>query len=269
MFLSEPGRTRYDINFEILGFPVRVHPAFFIMPLVLGGGFLRNPAINPGIMLIVLVAVFFVSILVHELGHALAFRYYGQSSRIVLYWMGGLAIPDGYGAWGGGRRNEASQSVPQIIIALAGPVFGFLLAALLIGIVLAMGGSVKFEFDGILPTVFSFLPEDYLRTNSGFALAIFFRLGIWVNIFLNILNLAPVFPLDGGQIARQIFLLNDPANGLRFSFYLSIAAAILIAVIAFQDGDRFIGFFFGIMAWSNYMTLQQFGGGGYGGGRPW
>ena len=131
MLLNEPGRTSYDINFNLMGFPVRVHPAFFIMPLILGGGFLRNSPINAGVMLIVLVAVFFVSILVHELGHALAFRYYGQGSRIVLYWMGGLAIPENYGRVG--NRNDASRSIPRIIISAAGPIFGFLLAALLIG----------------------------------------------------------------------------------------------------------------------------------------
>ena len=244
---------------------MRVHPAFFIMPLVLGGSFLRGSEINAGLMLIVLIAVFFISILVHELGHALAFRYFGQSSRIVLYWMGGLAIPDGYGSWG---RNDASRPIPQIIIAAAGPVFGFLLAALLIGIVLAMGGSIKVNMVGIFPMVFSYLPPDYVDTNSGYALAIFFRLAIWINIFLNILNLAPVFPLDGGQIARQIFMINDPGNGVRYSIFLSIAAGAIIALMGFQGGDEFIGIFFAIMAWSNYMTLQQFGG-GYGGGRPW
>ena len=96
----------------------------------------------------------------------------------------------------------------------------------------------------------------------------FLRLAIWVNIFLNILNLAPVYPLDGGQIARQLFLVSDPWNGLKYSVILSIVVSALIALISFMKGDQFIGVFFGFMAWSNYTTLQQMGGGGYG-GRPW
>ena len=40
------------------------------------------------------ISVMFVSILVHELGHSLVMRYFGQSSHIVLYMLGGLAIPD-------------------------------------------------------------------------------------------------------------------------------------------------------------------------------
>ena len=181
--------------------------------------------------------------------------------------MGGLAIPDGHFSWG--NRNDSSRAMPQIIIAAAGPAFGFLLAALLMGIVLAMGGIVQFNFEEMMPRVYSQLPPEYTDTDSGFALNLFFRLGIWVNIFLNILNLAPVYPLDGGQIARQVFLVNDPENGVRYSIILSIAAGAIIAFMGFQEGgDRFIGFFFAIMAWSNYMSLQQMGG-GYGGGRPW
>ena len=99
MFLSEPGRTSYDLEFSCFGFPVRVHPAFFIMPLLLGRG-LITPEVNTGVGLVLVTAIFFVSILVHELGHALAFRYYGLPSRIVLYWMGGLAIPDSGNVWG-------------------------------------------------------------------------------------------------------------------------------------------------------------------------
>ncbi len=51
---------------------------------------------NPGqgILLLMWIAAVFVSILIHELGHALAMRRYGISSYIVLYHFGGLAIPD-------------------------------------------------------------------------------------------------------------------------------------------------------------------------------
>ena len=269
MFLSEPSTTSYDINFSLVGFHVRVHPAFFIMPLILGGSALRNPEMNAGLTLLVLVAIFFVSILVHELGHALAFRYFGQPSRIVLYWMGGLAIPDSGGGPWMPKSNVSLSPQQQVIISLAGPIAGFLLAAFLIGMVIAMGGVVRFESDGFIPMIRSYLPPNYYESSAGMALVTMFWLGIWVNIFLNILNLAPVYPLDGGQVARQLFLVNDPWNGLKYSVFLSIAVAAIIAVLSISSGDRFIGFFFGFMAWSNYMTMQQMGGGGYGGRRPW
>ncbi len=267
MFLSEPPATPYDLSFSLLGFPVRVHPAFFVMPLILGGSVLQSSPINTGLTLLVLIAIFFISILVHELGHAFAFRYFGQPSRVVLYWMGGLAIPDSVG----GRWMPAKNSLnphQQIIVSLAGPLFGFLLAALLIGLVLAIGGSVTFQMDGLMPQFIPYLPESLAGGASGQALQLFLWLSIWVNVFLNILNLAPVYPLDGGQVARQLFILNDPWNGLNYSIMLSIAVGAVIAVFSLMGGDQFIGIFFGFMAWSNWTTLQQMGGGGYG-GKPW
>ena len=265
MFLSEPSQTSYDINFTIFGFDVRVHPAFFIMPLILGAGLLQGE--NAGATFLTLIIVFFLSILVHELGHAFAFRYYGQPARIVLYWMGGLAIPDSGGGPWGVRSTVSLNPHQQIVVSAAGPIFGFALAAVLIAVVYAVGGTVRLDRDGILPM---FLPVFGPEVND--AVRIFFFVGIWANIFFNILNLAPVFPLDGGQIARQIFVLNDGFNGVRNSMILSVAAGGLIALLSFSNGDRFMGFFFGFMAWSNYMTMQQMGGGfggGWGGRRPW
>ncbi len=270
MLLSEPARTQYDINFSIFGFPVRVHPAFFVMPLFLGAGFLSDPRMNAGVTLIVLIVVFFLSILVHELGHALAFRYFGQHSRVVLYWMGGLAIPDsGLGGSWGPRSNVSLTPNQQIIVSLAGPFAGFLLAALLIGTVLAAGGTVEFSWPGLIPYVIPSLKNSFLEGSHAMWLFIF--LAIWANIFINIMNLAPVYPLDGGQVARQLFIQSDSWNGVRYSIILSIVVAVLIALVSLTRGDQFLGVFFGVMAWSNYMAFQQMGGGFGGGfgGRPW
>ena len=241
------------------------------MPLLLGAGFLRNPDFVPGVALLVLALVFFISILVHELGHAFAFRYYGIHSRIVLYWMGGLAIPDAGGPWS--RPTSNLNPHQQIVVSLAGPIFGFLLAGLLIGLVFAFKGTVFFAFNGLIPDFIPILPEGFVPEAIEAPFDLFLRVGIFANVFFNVLNLAPVYPLDGGQVARQLFVINDAWNGVRYSVMLSILAGGLIAFFSLMGGDQFIGFFFGFMAWSNYMTLQQMGGGGYGGGygggRPW
>ena len=80
MLLAEPGKSHYDFSFNIFGFPVRVHPGFFILPVVFGASG-AGQAENPGAMILIYIIVLFVSILVHELGHAIAFRYY----RCLLY----------------------------------------------------------------------------------------------------------------------------------------------------------------------------------------
>lgn len=259
MFLSEPGKTDYDINFTLFGFPIRTHPAFFILPVLLGRNLLASfPEINTGVGWLLCIAVFWVSILIHELGHAVAYNYFKLPCRIVLYWMGGLAIADS-GLWGRQGGKQSLTPNQQIVVSLAGPIFGFLLAIALTALVFVLGGSVSFFRWGIIPI--PYLPDmsgTILEGKSIFLMIIWS--GIVLNIFLNMLNLVPIFPLDGGQATRQFMIKMDSYNGLRNSIILSIAAAILIAVIGFKNGDQFLGFFFAFMAWSNFQMLQQSSG---------
>lgn len=256
MFLSEPGKTQYDLTFPFFGFPVRVHPAFFIMPLLLGRGLVGD--LNMGIGLVVITVVFFVSILIHELGHAVAFRYYGIPSRIVLYWMGGLAIPERSGGSWGGNKSGSLNSNQQIVVSLAGPIFGFLLAAALIVFVYAIGGSIIVNRLNYIPLPQPDLAGTFLE--GGKPAFVLIWSGIIINIILNLFNLVPIYPLDGGQVARQVMIQMDPQDGARNSIYLSIAAAVLIALFAFSLKASFMAVFFGFMAWSNYQTLQRYMG---------
>ena len=88
MLLGEPAPTQADLHFRLFGFPVRVHPFFWVVSLLLGMGG-RDRPIRSNVL--IWVAVVFVSILVHELGHAFMQRYYGGHPWITLYGFGGLA----------------------------------------------------------------------------------------------------------------------------------------------------------------------------------
>ena len=261
MFLSAPGKTPYDLTFNLLGFPVRVHPAFFILPVLFGQGFF-NDQLNAGFVVLIIAAVFFLSVLIHELGHTLAFRYFGIDSHIVLYWMGGLAIPGGgMGAWNGGRTKSLNPN-EQIVVSLAGPVAGLLLGGFFVLLAFAITGSVRFVWFGPIP-MFTYTSAGILESVP---LDLFVRASIIINIVLNLFNLLPVYPLDGGQIARQLFVKADSYTGARNSMILSMAVAVFIALISLNQKDTFMAMFFGFMAWSNYQTLAQGGGGGR---RPW
>jgi len=261
VFLSEPGKTPYDLNFNILGFDCRVHPAFFVLPVLFGAN-IGGGDMNAGVGILVMALVFFVSILVHELGHTLAFRYYGIHSRVVLYWMGGLAIPDS-GGWM--RQSNAKSLKPeqQIVVSGAGPAAGLLLAALATLLMVGLGYRVSLPLDGPIPFPHFSKTEHSMLSNLP-VLETMLLMFVVVNIFLNLLNLLPVFPLDGGQIARQIFVKVDPWGGVRNSVILSLVVAVFIALYAFKV-DRFMGFFFGFMAWSNFQMLQNSGNNR----RPW
>ena len=78
------------LQFSILGIPVRVEPWFWITMAFIGGGL---HATNSTDILLVLVFVFagFLSIMIHELGHALTIRRYGLPAAITLQAFGGYA----------------------------------------------------------------------------------------------------------------------------------------------------------------------------------
>ncbi len=250
MFAAEPPSTDYDLRFHIAGFPVRVHPLFWLMGVILGA---RS---GSGIQLVIWILVIFVSILVHELGHALMMRRFGQSARIVLYMMGGLAIPES-SAWGGVPSRSRSPS-EQILISIAGPAAGFLLAAFVVGLIFASGGSFQLDFSRSLFAPWNFiLPEN--ANDHWYDLV---HCMLWVNVFWGIVNLLPVYPLDGGQIAREVLVSHDPYDGMARSLWLSVIVGGALAVIGMvMLHSIFMALLFGSLAFSSYQILQQYGGG--------
>jgi membrane-associated protease RseP (regulator of RpoE activity) len=220
-----------------------------------------------GPLILIWMAVMFVSILVHELGHAVTMRFFGTPARIVLYHFGGLATPDtsSYGSSYGldyGQRMSTRRN--SIIILAAGPGAGFLLALFTVAVVYLSGAKVVFDAAYGFPwwnvegvhNLYAFFLVEYL---------------LWINIFWGLMNLLPVYPLDGGQISREILSGRDPYDGVRKSLWVSVitgAAAAVASLLYFKGDGLMTVFLFGSLAYSSYAALQQFTG-GYGGGRPW
>lgn len=245
MFLIEPPPTRYDLHFTFFGVPVRIHPWFWLMSLVLG----VRPGAPPKYVLIWVVATF-LSILIHEFGHAVAIRYYGWRPRIILYSFGGLA------AYEPTYRNRWAQ----IVIAFAGPLAGFLLAAAILAAIQMSGNQVTFHRNFFDPVDFKSFASENLNVLIDDML--------FLNIFWGLINLLPIYPLDGGKIAQETLTHLNPGDGLRQSLLVSIFTSIGIGVVLFaRSRDLFALFFFGSLAYANYQMLQQFRG-GYG-GRGW
>jgi membrane-associated protease RseP (regulator of RpoE activity) len=259
------------LNFHLGSIPVRVHPLFWLAALILGArGFDNNPDAGP--MLLIWVGVIFVSIMVHELGHAITMRYFGQGARIVMYMLGGLAIPDSSGwGWTGGRPAKQTPQ-RQILISFAGPAAGFLLAGLVLLSLFALGGACTLDlanYPGMpgypLLGVWIVFPPELTKLSRVLLIDL-----LWVNIFWGLLNLCPVYPLDGGQIARELFTLRDPWHGITRSLWLSVFTGVGLAILGLVVWQSLLMILlFGSLAVSSYMALQQFGGGGGFGGRPW
>src|SRR5262249_21254431 len=150
VLLTEPPRTPYDLRFHLFGIPVRVHPLFWLVALVLGMGGKAEPA-----DMIMWVGVVFVSIVVHEMGHALAARAHGWEPWITLYGMGGLAS----------YQPTYYSPRSRILITLAGPMAGFVFAGGIIGAIAASRHAIRFEWMPGWPLPVIWEPFESSRTN--------------------------------------------------------------------------------------------------------
>ena len=206
------------IQFSILGIPVRVEPWFWITMAFIGGGL---HAANSTDILLVLVFVFagFLSIMIHELGHALTIRKYGLPAAITLQAFGGYAsFPAG--------KLDRKQS---FFVTAAGPVLQFVFGVLLI--VLAPSISIP---EGSL-----FLP--------------FLRDLIWVSIAWSILNCLPVYPMDGGQMMAAIL---GPKKQHNVHLISSIVAVIIGIAGYLYLGTILLPIFMALFAWQNWQSYQ-------------
>src|SRR5262245_45959298 len=152
---------------KIFGIPVKLYPSFLFICAVLAYSRLSQP-----IFLVEWLIVIFVSIIVHELGHALVVRSFGLSPQIMLYSMGGLT------SW---REEKGISHAKRIAISLAGPFAGFLF------------GGIVFLSEFALPDLFAdrFGAQTYIDLMR-------------VNLVWGIFNLFPILPLDGGNVAYCI-----------------------------------------------------------------
>jgi len=240
LLLDEPPPSQGDLRFSLLGVPVRVSPLFWIVSVMLGlgatGGQVTAIAIWTGAA--------FVSILVHEMGHALAAKSYGWPPSVMLHGLGGLTM----------YRPTYHDARSRIAITLAGPMAGFALAALTILALQASGHDVTLTWSR-----YSLVDFDRLPYRAANILVVFL---LYINIFWGLINLLPVLPLDGGQIARELIGLVTHDGGVRQALWLSIAMAVVVGVFAWLYVDTYLGLLFGYLAYQNYATLSTFGSSG-------
>ncbi len=169
------------------------------------------------------VVVVFLSVLVHELGHAFAARGFGFQPAILLYSMGGLTSWTQTRPLGEGR---------QILISGAGPAAGFLLGGIAIG---------------LIPQI----PDD-----SSVFLQVALRDLIWVNIGWGLLNLLPILPLDGGQIMNSaVRMISGGKPGL-LPLRISLVACVAICVLALYVQMIWGAILAAWLAFNNFRALR-------------
>lgn len=252
------GETEFDVRFSIFGIPVRVHPIFWLSSVWLVWGGADG---EPRKVIIGLVAIF-VSVLVHELGHAFLSRHYGYPSEIVLYILGGYATATRFSTW------------KNVKVSAAGPAAGLALFGLTYAVL----------------RIFMVQSPDSLVENTDLTFAI--NMMLFANLTVSFMNLVPVTPLDGGRIVeslmnryggrmaaqrtlqigiiaagvvvvRGIYCINNPESSLfplpeaMFPPFLAGGSSYRWLVGSLQPEPRFITLFFGILCASQVATYNE------------
>jgi Zn-dependent protease len=206
------------LRFRLLGFPVTIAPAFFLVAGLIG----FTGQLDVG-LLAVWIGVIGVSILVHELGHAVAARGIGARPAIVIHGFGGYTTytpPRPLSRW------------EQVRISLAGPFAGALLGAV-VWAVWTVGAP---DARDLARAVFVF--------------------GVWANLGWGLVNLLPVLPLDGGMVMEAV-LPGDEERRRRIALATSIPVSGLLAVGLGWLGLPFAAVLFAFFAYSSWQELRQ------------
>jgi len=207
------------IKLNIFGFPVEIHWPFWIIAALLSGA---ADARGPDAITYMLLgmAVIFVSILVHELGHAFAMKHFGERhAEITLHGFGGYV-----------RGTNFRTRTEQIIISAAGPAAGAMLGLL------------------------AWLLWGPWLAESKWLVVVVYKLMV-INFVWTIFNLLPVYPMDGGQISMAV--LSKKQGGERTALIISMIVAGALAIWQLSSGSLFNGLLLGSFAFNNYRMLNN------------
>ena len=220
------------LRFRLGRIPVEVHFSHFAIAGFLAWSYLPGSRDlgdpRTAVLLVAGMAVVFVSLLVHELGHALVSLAFGYQPTVQLAWFGGLTRPN------------ATTPIPwgrDLLLTAAGPLFGFLLA-------IAAGFALHHFGAG-------------LSTPILYALALASLVNLWWSLF----NLAPVGPLDGGRISQIVFTRLFGRVGFLISQGLGVAVGLGLAYWAIRalgvDDGMWLALFLGLFAAQSAGALFQ------------
>ncbi len=197
--------------------PVKVTWPFFLVAALIG--FLNSMSLIGTLFWIV---VIFVSVLLHEYGHALMSKAFGQKPRIELVAFGGLTYPEG----------KKIRGYQEFFVVLAGPLAS--LALCFLGFWIFSLPAVRTSPYAVYPFLFGF-----------------------VNGFWTVLNMLPILPLDGGQLMRVICQGIFGFKGYKIAAVVSIIFAILLVVGFFLIGQLFLGIIFMFLLFQGVEIFKQ------------
>jgi Zn-dependent protease len=201
-------------SFRLGPFPVSVYPLFFLGAAMLGNG------LGFGWEMLVWIGVVFVSIVAHELGHAVVARLFGGKPEIRVEMLGGVTYP---------QFQKPPTPLRQFVLSLAGPAAGLAL------------GAAAYGLTQVMPPA----------QGSPSALAMSFFM--YTSVVWAVFNLLPILPLDGGQMMLAVL------EGVRRKPSVTLASWISVVVTLLAAGAyiRFRGVSTWTLLWFGYFAFQN------------
>jgi Zn-dependent protease len=212
------------LTFRVGPFPVSISVSFLVGAVLLGLGW----GVQFDWRMLAWIFVVFVSVLAHELGHAVVGRAFGGHPEIRLEMFGGVTFPQFSRRPGPGR---------QFLLSVAGPVAGLLLGAGAYALLRALPPN-------------SGSPSDW--TMSQF---------IAVSVIWAVFNLLPILPLDGGQMMLAVIEGARRRPSVVLASWISFAVSLLAGALA----TLVFGFeplnliWFGLFAFQNLARARAAG----------
>ena len=202
---------------RLLGVDVFVHATFvLLLGWIAVTNYVRGGTLAAAAYGLAFTLAIFGTIVLHELGHALAARRFGVHTReITLLPIGGVAR----------LERTPDRPIEELLVSIAGPAVNLAIALVAFVLLRLTGGEVSLHGAGVLA--------------SGPFLATF----LWINVALAGFNLLPAFPMDGGRALRALLAMRTSyVRATQIAARLGQGFALALGVAGLFSGNPFLVF---------------------------
>ncbi|MCA9582402.1 MAG: site-2 protease family protein [Myxococcales bacterium] len=189
------------LRWRLFGIPVVIQPYFFLIAVFLGAGTWDGD--DWLVEMLCWIGLVLGGVLAHEMGHALAGRFFGRVPTIELHGMGGVT------RWVEGGALSAGSN---LVVSVAGPLVGMVLGGLSLLLLLVLGPQ-----EGTL--------LYYVLSSS-----------VWINLGWGVLNLLPMMPLDGGHVMASILemFVGNRRRATHLAYGVSLGVLVVVTLLIVQ-----------------------------------
>lgn len=204
-----------SLRFTLFGIPVSIEAFSWILLALLGGAFrISSSADVPPVLLFMVAGM--ICLIFHEMGHALVGRkLMGGNPYVVIGGLGGVTV----------HPAMSATRWRYFFMVLAGPLAG------------------------LLPGIIA-LPLMMFYNGDNEMVSMFFHWLLWVSIIWTILNLLPIFPLDGNK------LLGTAINNEYFAAIVGIIVSALFLLYCVSTGSPYNILLSAYLAYLNFQNFK-------------